>query len=106
MISQFFLGVSKSLDLPIWQKAIDQYSRTLDEYILYQLTDDPWTVSLRHLYTRTEITDTTGSWPPVETGDPYDEYSSMFKKVNITCRSTCSRQVTYLRCHFISFEFT
>ena len=72
-----------------------QYSRTLDEYILYQLTADPWTDSLRHLYTRTEVIDTTGSWPPVETGNPYNKYSSLFIKVTIRSTFT-SKSVTNL----------
>ena len=74
-------------DLSRWQADIAfHYSRTLDEFPLYELTDDPKMVSLRHLYTRTEMTDTKG-WPPTATERKYDDYSSLFVTV---CNFTAS----------------
>ena len=54
--------------------------KTLNKFAIHELTDDPKRVSLRHLYTRTEITDTTG-WPPSETERVYEDYSKLFIEV-------------------------
>ena len=74
-------------DISRWQHAIaDRYIKTLDKFVIHELTDDPKKVSLRRLYTRTDITDTTG-WPPSETDRVYEDYSKLFIEVH---RSICS----------------
>ena len=76
-------GSNEAADLLRWQNALaHQYNRTLIEFPLDELIDDPKKLSLRHLYTRTQITETKG-WPPMamDNCDEFDEYSSVFTGV-------------------------
>ena len=78
-------GSNEAADLLRWQNALaHQYNRTrtLIKLPLDELIDDPKKLSLRHLYTRTQITETKG-WPPMamENCDEYNEYSSVFTGV-------------------------
>ena len=77
------LGSNEAADLSRWQHSLcHQYNRTLDEFPLDGLIDNPKMISLRHLYTRTQISYTIG-WPPVDTHTEIDDYSSIFTKVNL-----------------------
>ena len=69
-------------DLSRWQHAIArQYTRNLEKFPLYALSDDPKMVSLHHLFTRIDMSDTSGAWPPTSSERVYDEYHSLFIKV-------------------------